>query len=91
MNDNEWDSDFGPSGIEHQTNPVEPTKPYIFLENGSLLPGKDTILIAVMGVTGSGKSRFINNIKATRIQQVDDEAGPNTEKICKGWRDFRIW
>jgi len=45
----------------------KPRQPYTFLKDGTLMPSKDTVLIAVMGMTGSGKSQFINRLKAARI------------------------
>ncbi|KAF4631616.1 hypothetical protein G7Y89_g6514 [Cudoniella acicularis] len=51
----------------------KPRQPYTFLKDGTLMPSKDTVLIAVMGVTGSGKSQFINKLKAARITKDGDE------------------
>lgn len=53
----------------------KPNQPYDILENGYLIPSEDTILIAVMGVTGSGKSQLINTLKAERVIYNKDNGG----------------
>lgn len=68
---------FDSVSIEDQyAIPNDEALPYLFLPNGSLVPSEDAILIAVMGVTGAGKSQFINTLKAIRISNNSDQARP---------------
>ncbi len=68
--------DFEAASMEdhHISNPDE-LSPYTFLSDGSPMQAENAILIAVMGVTGAGKSQFINTLKASRISNDSSQTG----------------
>ncbi len=76
-------TNYSESTDDEYSGNTEQYQPYTFLKDGTLMPSKDTILIAVMGVTGSGKSQFINTLKAVRITKDGDKAVEGDRKYAK--------